>query len=59
MTRFEFAKQDAFNMSIIIAFCIAGFLEQAGIDSFTNDELKDFMNEQADIIEEWLNGEHE
>lgn len=57
MTRFERACEDEFQMAITIAFCIAGYLEQSGIKTFSDDELKEFMSEVSTDIEEWLRGE--
>lgn len=59
MTRFERAAQGPMEMSITIAFCIAGFLEQSGIQSFTNDSLLEWMCDRGKEIEEWLNEEAE
>lgn len=56
MTRFEEASLNSMNMSIMVAFCIAGYLEKAGIHTFTDDELKQFMSEISEDIEVWLNG---
>jgi len=57
MTRFDMASLNPMNMSIMVAFCIAGYLEQSGIKTFSDDELKEFMSENATDIEEWLRGE--
>ena len=57
MTRFDEASLNPTNMSIMVAFCIAGYLEQSGIFQFTDDELKDFMYEISDDIEKWLMSE--
>ena len=57
MTRFEEASLNSMNMSIMVAFCIARYLEQSGIMSFTDGELKEFMSEISTDIEEWLRGE--
>ena len=57
MTRFEEASQDEFNMSVMVAFCIAGYLEQSGIHTFSDDELVHFMTELSPDIEEWLKEE--
>lgn len=57
MTRFDEASLNPMNMSIMVAFCIAGYLEQSGIKEFSDDELKEFMSEISTDIEEWLRGE--
>ena len=58
MTRFDEASLNPMNMSIMVAFCIAGYLEQSGIKTFSDDdELKEFMSEIGTDIEEWLRGE--
>lgn len=59
MTRFDEAALSPMNMSIMVAFCIAGYLEQSGIKTFSDDELKEFMSEIGTDIEEWLNEESE
>lgn len=57
MTRFEMAALSPMSMSIMVAFCIAAYLEQSGIKTFSDDELKEFMSEISTDIEEWLGGE--
>ena len=57
MTRFDEAALNPMNMSIMVAFCIAAYLEQLGINHFSDDELKKFMSEVGTDIEEWLRGE--
>ena len=57
MTRFDEASLNPMNMSIMVAFCIAGYLEQSGIKVFSDDELKEFMSEVSTDIEEWLRDE--
>lgn len=54
MTRFEEASLNEMNMSIMVAFCIAAYLEQLGIHTFSDEELKRFMSETGTNIEEWL-----
>lgn len=54
MTRFEEASQSPMLMSVCVAFCIAGYLEQSGIHEFSDDELKKFMSEISTDIEKWL-----
>ena len=54
MTRFEEAKQSPMDMAVMVAFCIAGYLEQAGIQFFTDGALKEFMSDISDDIMEWL-----
>lgn len=57
MTRFEMAKQGEKEMSVVIAFCIAGVLEQYNHFSFNDDELKEFIESHRDTIEKWLKEE--
>jgi len=57
MTRFEEASLNEMNMSIMVAFCIAAYLEQLGIHTFSDEELKRFMSETGADIEEWLKEE--
>lgn len=57
MTRFEEASLNEMNMSIMAAFCIAAYLEQLGIHTFSDEELKWFMSETSTNIEEWLKEE--
>lgn len=57
MTRFDEASLNPMNMSIMVAFCIAAYLEQSGIKTYSDDELKKFMSEVSTDIEEWLRGE--
>lgn len=59
MTRFDEASLNPMNMSIMVAFCIAGYLEQSGIYEFSDDELKKFMSEISTDIEKWLKAESE
>ena len=55
MTRFEEAAQSPTDMAVCIAFCIAGYLDQRGIQDFSdNDELIQFMTEISTDIEKWL-----
>ena len=59
MTRFEEAAQSPMYMSLMVAFCIAGYLEQTGTCFFTDDALKEFMRETSEDIQKWLNEESE
>ena len=59
MTRFERAAQSPMEMSLTIAFCIAGYLEQSQVQFFTNDALKEWMLGTGEDIEKWLNEEVE
>ena len=54
MTRFEEAAQSPMEMSIMVAFCIAGYLEQNEIQFFTKNALKEFLSITAEDIMEWL-----
>ena len=57
MTRFEDAAQSPTNMSVVVAFCIAGYLEAIGIQKFSDKELIEFMQITSDDIEKWLKEE--
>lgn len=57
MTRFEMAKQGEKEMSVVIAFCIAGSFEQYNHFSFNDDELKEFIEVHRQEIEKWLRQE--
>lgn len=59
MTRFEEAALNEMNMSIMVAFCIAGYLEASNVCKFTDDELKTFISETSEDIEKWLKEESE
>lgn len=59
MTRFEEASLSAMNMSLMVAFCIASYLEQSGTHTFSDDGLKQFILETSIDIEEWLKAESE
>ena len=54
MTRFEEATQSVTNMSIMVAFCIAAYLEGAKIHEFSDSELTEFMSTTSEDIEIWL-----
>lgn len=56
MTRFEDAAQNEMNMSIMVAFCIATYLDKIGIH-FSKDEMQQFMTAISPTIEEWLKEE--
>ena len=57
MTRFEEATQSSWQMGIIVAFCIAGYLEAIGVKEFDLDELAEFMRRVGKDVEEWLDEE--
>ena len=59
MTRFEEAALNEMNMSIMVAFCIAGYLEGSNVCKFSDDELKTFISETSEDIEKWLMEESE
>lgn len=59
MTRFEEAALNEMNMSIMVAFCIAGYLESSNVCKFSDDELKTFISETSEDIEMWLKEESE
>lgn len=54
MSRFEEAKESPMAMSVMVAFCIAAYLEQSKIKFFTDKELKEFMEDISEDIMEWL-----
>ena len=54
MTRFEEAKESPMEMAVMVAFCIAAYLEQSEIQFFTDEALKDFMSDISEDIMEWL-----
>lgn len=54
MTRFEEAKESPMDMAVMVAFCIAAYLEQSKITSFTDEELREFMEDISEDIMEWL-----
>lgn len=58
MTRFEKAKQGEKEMSVVIAFCMAGVLEQYNGFSFDDNELKEFIEDHRQEIEKWLRQEN-
>jgi len=57
MSRFEEAKESPAKMAVMVSFCIAAYLEQSQITFFTNDALKEFMEEISEDIMEWLEEE--
>ena len=59
VTRFERAIQSPMEMSLTIAFCIAGYLEQSEVQFFTDEALKQWMLATGNDIEKWLNEEVE
>ena len=54
MSRFEEAKDSPMAMAVMVAFCIAAYLEQSEIQFFTDEALKDFMSDISEDIMEWL-----
>ena len=54
MTRYEEAAQSPMDMSIMVAFCIAGYLEQNEIQFFTDNALKEFLSITSEDIMKWL-----
>lgn len=58
MTRYEKARENPREMSIMTAFCIAAYLRRLGYRELDDEEnLKGFMYETSEDIEEWLGGE--
>lgn len=54
MSRFEEAKESPMAMATMVAFCIAAYLEQSEIQFFTDEALKEFMEDTSEDIMEWL-----
>ena len=57
MTRFEEARESVMSMSIMVAFCIAAYLEANGTAKFSDEQLKEFMDITSDDIAIWLKEE--
>ena len=57
MTKFEIAAKSPGLMGITTAYCILAYLETHGITTFTDDEMKEFMESQGEVVEEWLKEE--
>lgn len=54
MTRFEEACECPFHMAVMVCFCIAAYIEQnSGIEIFKK-ELRNFIEKNYEVIEEWL-----
>ncbi len=56
MTHFEEAAQSIENMSVTIAFCVATYLKEIGVEG-TDDEMKDFISKISPDIQTWLEEE--
>ena len=54
MTRFEEACECPFQMAIMICFCIAGYMEQSSETEMSKEELKNFIEKNYEVVEEWL-----
>ena len=54
MTRFEEACECPFQMAVMVCFCIAAYIEQNSGYNLSKEELKFFIEENCEIIEEWL-----
>jgi adenine deaminase len=59
MSRFEEAKKSPMDMAVMVSFCIAAYLEQSEIHVFTDEALKEFMENISEDIMEWLMQEGE
>ena len=59
MSRFEEAKENPMSMAVMVAFCIAAYLEESEIQFFTDEALKEFMEINSEGIMEWLMQEGE
>lgn len=57
MTRFEEARESVMSMSVMVAFCIAAYLEANGTVKFSDEQLKEFMDATSDDIAIWLKEE--
>ena len=54
MTRFEEACECPFQMAVMVCFCIVTYIEQNSEYNLSKEELKFFIEENYEIIEEWL-----
>lgn len=54
MTIYESSAKSPQSMAVMVAFFIAFYLEQHKIVSFTTDELKQFIDDLSEDIEESL-----
>ena len=54
MTRFEEACECPFQMAVMICFCIAGYIEQSSGIEISKKELGNFIEENYEVVEEWL-----
>lgn len=55
MTRYEDARESPQNMSVMVAFCIAGYLSAMGYKELDEDKnLRKFLVEISDDVEKWL-----
>lgn len=55
MTRYEDARESPQNMSVMVAFCIAGYLSAMGYKELDEEaNLRKFLSETSEDIEKWL-----
>lgn len=54
MTRFEEACEHPFKMAVMICFCIAGYIEHSSGIEISKKELRNFIEENYEGVEEWL-----
>ncbi|MBR3645206.1 MAG: hypothetical protein IKN54_02210 [Lachnospiraceae bacterium] len=57
MTNFDKARQSPCDMAIVILFCVAANQEQSQDTKFSDEEIKDFINNNIECVVEWLNME--
>ena len=57
MTRFEEACECPFQMAVMVCFCIAAYIEQNSETEMSKEELKNFIEKNYEVVEEWLMGE--
>ena len=44
-------------MAVMICFCIAGYIEQSSGIEISKKELENFIENNYEVVEEWLMGE--
>ena len=54
MTRFEEACERPFQMAVMVCFCIAAYIEQNSGIEISKKELKNFIEKNYEVVEEWL-----
>ena len=54
MTRFEEACECPFQMAVMVCFCIAAYIEQSSETKMSKEELRNFIEKNYEVVEEWL-----